>query len=125
MSLLSWFRRRQSERLNFEREWKVFIDGHTIELLAPKQPAQRLELGRLSGVIVETNDSGPWGADVWWLLFGPQDTVAIAFPQGATGEQAVIDRLMALPGFDHGEMIKAMRSTGNAVFPVWRAPGLE
>lgn len=74
----------------------------------------------LSGVAIETNDSGPWGADVWWLLFGVNDQLVCAYPQGATGEQAVIDLLMALPSFDHSEMSRAMCSTGNATFPVWR-----
>ena len=76
----------------------------------------------LSGVIIETNDTGPWGADVWWLLFGRDDQVACAFPQGATGESDIIDFLIALPSFDHGQMIKAMGSTNNAVFPVRRRP---
>jgi len=74
----------------------------------------------LGGVIIETNDSGPWGADVWWLLFGSDDKVAVAFPQGASGEKAVVDYLIALPGFDHGAMIDAMQSADNNVFPVWR-----
>lgn len=76
----------------------------------------------LSGVIIETNDTGPWGADVWWLLFGGDDRVVCAFPQGTTGEADVIKFLTALPAFDLGEMIKAMGSTSNAVFPVWRRP---
>ena len=59
-------------------------------------------------------------ADVWWLLFGADDRIAVAFPQGASGEQEAIDWLIALPGFDHEAMIMAMGSTGNAVFPVWR-----
>ena len=80
----------------------------------------RLALAELNGVMIETNDSGPFGADVWWLLFGADDRVAVAFPQGAAGEQAAIDWLAGLPGFDHDAMIMAMGSTANAVFPVWR-----
>ncbi len=78
-------------------------------------------MSELRGVIIETDDSGPWGADLWWLLFGADDRVAVAFPGGATGEQVVIDRLMALPGFDFETMTRAMGSTEVAVFPVWRA----
>lgn len=74
----------------------------------------------LSGVAIETNDSGPWGADVWWLLFGAGDGLACASPMGATGEDSAVNHLAALPGFDHGEMVKAMTSTDNALFPVWR-----
>jgi hypothetical protein len=70
--------------------------------------------------MIETNDSGPFGADIWWLLFGADDRLACAFPQGAAGEKAAVDRLLGLPGFDHEAMIMAMGSTGNAVFPVWR-----
>ncbi|NIJ64690.1 hypothetical protein FHR20_001621 [Sphingomonas leidyi] len=76
----------------------------------------------LSGIAIETDDSGPWGADVWWLLFGRDDQLACAFPQGATGEGTVIDHLSALPSFDHAEMIKAMTSTENTTFAVWRRP---
>jgi hypothetical protein len=74
----------------------------------------------LSGVMIETNDSGPFGPDVWWLLFGADDRLACAFPQGAVGEQVVVNSLLGLPGFDHEAMIMAMGSTSNAVFPVWR-----
>ena len=75
---------------------------------------------QLSGVAIETNDTGPWGADVWWLLFGPEDRLVASYPQGATGEESLLDYLIELPGFDHAEMIKAMSCAENAVFPVWR-----
>lgn len=74
----------------------------------------------LAGVMIETNDSGPWGADVWWLMFDENDQLACAFPQGATGESDAIDFFMQLGGFDNEAMIAAMGSTDNAVFPVWR-----
>jgi len=103
-----------------EALWQLSVDQEHIELTAQDGTFTRLEKSALRGVIVETNDSGPWGADVWWLLFGVDDTVALAYPQGATGEQAVLDWLIALPGFDQEAMIRAMGSTRNAVFPVWR-----
>src|SRR4051794_23331757 len=62
----------------------------------------------LTLVAIATNDSGPWGADVWWLMYGADGRLACGFPQGATGEKNVLDALMALPGFDQREMIKAM-----------------
>ena len=74
----------------------------------------------ISGVVIETNDTGPWGADVWWQIFGPKDMLVCAFPQCARGEVAAVNALMALPGFDCEQMIAAMASTRNATFPVWR-----
>lgn len=74
----------------------------------------------LASVAIATNDSGPWGADVWWLLYGVDGQLACGFPQGATGEKSVLDALLALPGFDKNEMIKAMGCTSNATFIVWQ-----
>ena len=96
------------------------MDGERISVRDDAGETKALAKGDLSGVAVETNDSGPWGADVWWLLFDGSDRLACAFPQGATGEKAVIDHIMALPAFDHEAMIKAMASTENALVPVWR-----
>jgi hypothetical protein len=120
VGIWSWFRRRQSQGRSFEAGWNVALDAHAIVVKPPKRPAQSDSLADLRGVIIETNDTGPWGADVWWLLFGADDRVAASSPQGATGEKAVIYYLMALPGFDFEAMGRAMRSTNNAVFPVWR-----
>src|SRR5689334_17648014 len=109
-----------SARTEPESLWTVEVDEDTIKVTDHNGAASVLPKAELSGVIIETNDSGPWGADVWWLLFGVNDQLACAFPQGATNENDAIDYLLALPGFDHGEMINAMRSPDNASFPVWR-----
>jgi hypothetical protein len=103
-----------------EAAYIVSVEGDGISVADPKGEEKTLALADISGVMIETNDSGPVGADVWWLLFGADDRIAAAFPQGASGERDAIDWLIALPGFDHDAMIMAMGSTGNAVFPVWR-----
>jgi hypothetical protein len=103
-----------------EAAYIVGVEGEGISVADPNGEEKALPLAELSGVMIETNDSGPSGADVWWLLFGADDRIAVTFPQGATGEKAVIDWLIALPGFDHEAMIMAMGSTADAVFPVWR-----
>jgi hypothetical protein len=103
-----------------EAAYVVSVEGNGISVADPNGDEKTLALEDLSGVMIETNDSGPSGADVWWLLFGADDRIAVAFPQGATGERDAIDWLIALPGFDHEAMVMAMGSTANAVFPVWR-----
>ena len=103
-----------------EAAYIVSVEGDGINVADPNGGETALAFDDLSGVMIETNDSGPSGPDVWWLLFGADDRIAVAFPQGASGEQGAIDWLIALPGFDHEAMIMAMGSTGNAVFPVWR-----
>lgn len=103
-----------------ESEWLVECGADVLRVTDAKQDVRQLAKSDLSGVVIETNDSGPWGADVWWLLFGVDDKVALAYPQGATDEDETLAYLMSLPGFDHEKMVEAMSSTGNAVFPVWR-----
>jgi hypothetical protein len=103
-----------------EAAYIVSVEGDGLSVADPNGEEKSLALADLNGVMIETNDSGPVGTDVWWLLFGADDSIAAAFPQGATGERQAIDWLLALPGFDHDAMIMAMGSTANAVFPVWR-----
>lgn len=118
--VFDWLFRRKQVRLEPESRWTVAIDQASITVTDPSGQRKDVATDELSGVLIETNDSGPWGADLWWLLFGDDDRVACMFPQGATGESEAIDYLMSLPAFDHQEMTLAMRSTDNAVFPVWR-----
>lgn len=85
---------------------------------APKQAEQRINMAELAAVYVETNDSSPRGADVWWLLNDNTGQTKVAFPQMATGETEAIARLQQLPGF----AIRGMNSTANARFECWPSP---
>jgi len=118
-NVFGWFRKKH-QTLQPEARWTVGMEGNRITIRDDAGQITSIAKSDLSGVAIETNDSGPWGADVWWLLFDSADEMTCSFPQGATGEDALIAYLSALPSFDHGEMISAMRSTSNAVFPVWR-----
>jgi translation initiation factor IF-1 len=92
--------------------------GDEIVCRAPGRAEQRIRMADLGAVYVETNDSGPWGADVWWLLDDITGQTRVAFPQMATGEEAALERLRRLPGFE----VRGMNSTGNARFICWPAP---
>lgn len=85
---------------------------------APKQAEQRISMADLGAVYVETNDSGPWGADVWWLLYDKSGQTRVTFPQVATGEEAALERLRLLPGFE----VRGMNSIANARFMCWPTP---
>lgn len=119
--MFGWLRRKPAP-LSPESLWRVTIDDDAIHVMDDQGGRSAVAIRDLSGVAIETNDSGPWGIDLWWLLFDADDRMAGAVPQGATGEQALIDFAMTLPDFDHQKMTKAMRSTANASFALWRAP---
>ncbi|HEY0311452.1 MAG TPA: hypothetical protein VGC56_03060 [Allosphingosinicella sp.] len=103
-----------------EALWTVTIADQVVEVTDDRGKRKSIALPALGGVTIETNDSGPWGMDVWWMLFDLDHRLACAFPLGATGEQPVVAELTALKGFDHAEMLRAMGSTANAMFLLWK-----
>ncbi|MBS0385746.1 MAG: hypothetical protein JSS00_10415 [Proteobacteria bacterium] len=119
--MFRWFRKTSQKpvRLMPESKWRLECTD-VLRVTDDHGDVKEISKDELASIIVETNDTGPWGADVWWLLFGPNDQMAMAYPQGATGEDAMLSYFTSLPGFDHAKLIEAMGSTQNAVFPVWR-----
>lgn len=103
-----------------ESRWSVSVKAEHLIEVQPNGTTTSTSLDRIQQIKIATNDSGPWGADVWWVFEGLAGAVLSAFPQGATGEQGVVDWAMALPGFDHSTMGAAMASVENAEFVVWR-----
>jgi len=85
---------------------------------APGQPVERISVADIGAVYVETNDSGPWGADDWWLLNYKAGETKVAFPQLATGEEGALARLRLLHGFE----VRGMNSGENARFMCWPTP---
>jgi hypothetical protein len=99
----------------------LFVVTITDDEIRNRRPDGKIEciaLKELSKVLVETNDTGPVGMDVWWILEGASAEQLVCFPLGATGGSAVLDRLRQLPGFE----IRGMNSTQNAQFECWPIP---
>jgi predicted metal-dependent HD superfamily phosphohydrolase len=72
-------------------------------------------------VLVLTTDEGPFVEDVFVVLVGGERGVVAG--QGDEGARALLDRLLALPGFDHARFVTAMECTSNARFEVWERGG--
>jgi len=104
--------------------WSLALTEAEIQITDHAGQIRRIATRDLSGVIIETHPqhSGPWGADLWWMLFDAQGNLTCAFPQGATGEAEVAGWLRSLPGFDHPAMAAALASEEKAIFPVWQKP---
>jgi hypothetical protein len=83
----------------------------------PTGTEQRIKVANLGSVLFETADDALFGID-WWLLNNRKGELAVAFPLGATGEQAALDRLRALPEFK----MDGMNSTGSGHFLCWKSP---
>jgi hypothetical protein len=99
----------------------VRVADDELSIQAPDGVATRIAVRELREIVVETNDSGPGGADVWWRLFAAEGRAAGTYPGGATGEAAALQTFQTLPGFDNAALIEAMGSTSNRRFVVYRA----
>lgn len=116
--MFGWLKKRFA-RPDMEARWTVSLEPNQVRVADDMGRVIAVAKDAIAGVAIETNDAGPWGADVWWLLSDHDGQLLCRFPQGATGEAIVTDHLMGLPGFDYEQMVKAMASTAIAVFPVW------
>lgn len=98
----------------------VTVSETDIVIRRPDGQSESLPLVELSKVTIVTNDSGPWGADVWWVMEGATGKSSCAFPQGATGESKALEYVQGLPAFNNEAFIQAMGSTSNSRFVCWQ-----
>lgn len=121
-NVIAWYRRKREERqaaLMFERQVVVRFDDEGIAAAYPGGEVQAISWPEVQCVAIETNDSGPWGADVWWLI--EDGAHRCAYPGGATGEQeALAEYPRRFPGFEDAAVIEAMGCTSNARFVCWQ-----
>jgi hypothetical protein len=117
-----WFRttlRQRTDAALFERKVMVQTDEHGISATYPDGTIQSIRWDAVRRVAIETNDSGPWGADVWWLIEGSQ--AHCTYPGGATGEIEALKALESrLAGFNDERVVQAMGCTSNKRFVCWQ-----
>jgi len=100
----------------------VTTDTAGVACRHPDGQVESIAWDDLDAVVVETNDTGPFGTDVLWLLVGKAGRGGCVVPQGATGERELLDALFRLPGFDSEQFIAAMACTEDRTFVCWRRP---
>ncbi len=111
---------RGQPRLMPEAQCLVEIDDVGISCKYPGGEEPRISWDELAAVNIRTNDSGPWGTDVFWGFHGRDGKAKLVIPGGATGEGEMLEALQRLPGFDDAAVIKAMGCTSNNWFECWR-----
>jgi hypothetical protein len=98
--------------------YRVSITDDEIRVAHPSGNTDRVPFRDLAKVVVETNDSGPWGADVWWHWYGDSQAVC-SYPQGATGEDQALAFVQTLNAFNDDQLRSAMGCTSNRRFVVY------
>lgn len=120
-SIVGWWKERlktRREALMFERQVQLTWDDTGLTATFPAGNGQAIAWADINSIAIETNDSGPWGADVWWRIEGSQSLVA--YPQGAMGEEQMLEELSRrFPALNHEAVALAMCCTDNARFVCW------
>ena len=118
MGVAQRLRRPRENMLRPEDEVEVRSDDQRITATYPDGVVQSVRWDQIDRVIIETDASGPWGADLWWVFEGAG--LRCAYPNGATGEQEALESLRQhLVGFSDAAVGEAMRTTTNARFLCW------
>ena len=118
MGILKWlFGKKSSCKLYPECDFIVTVDERGVECKRPNGDVEFVPWDDLRGVTIRTTDQGPAVADVFWVLVGEKGGCMI--PQGATGEEVLMQRLQQLPGFNNEAVIQAMTCTENSTFICW------
>jgi hypothetical protein len=112
MGFFDWFHRRRQRA-------RIVLDDLGVTQHWPEGVVETISWSDLREVRVYTTDKGPWAEDVFFSLLGPDDA-SVVVPQEAEGSQALVERLIKLPGFDERLFIEAMGSTSNREFICWR-----
>ena len=113
-----WNAYKESRKVLDERSVIVRTDLEGISAKYPNGEISSIRWDAVNIIAIDTNDSGPWGYDVWWVFEGSEDKCV--YPGGSTGD---LDALKVLeekfPGFRDDAVIKAMGSTSNNRFVCW------
>ncbi|HET6762017.1 MAG TPA: hypothetical protein VFH27_00060 [Longimicrobiaceae bacterium] len=126
-----WMRQRRRRRaecpdggLYPECRFRVTLDSTGVTCAHPERSPERVRWSDLVRFDVCTTSAGPSGTDLWWML-AASDGSTCAVPQGATGEEALLQCLLSLPGIDWKTFGAAMASTDNRTFTCWPGAGTE
>ena len=104
-----------STKQRLKTEYIVEITDGALTVTDPKDDTHSIGLDKITSIITQTNDSGPWGEDVWFIITGEDADEICVYPLGATNEEAALAYFSSLPGFE----LKGMDSTTNEQFICW------
>ena len=107
------------KKVSLTQKYIVEITDSALSVTDPDENTRSIALNKIISIITETNDSGPWGEDVWFIIAGAGADEICVYPLGAENEDAALAYFSTLPGFT----LKGMNSTANQQFVCWTKSG--
>jgi hypothetical protein len=120
--MLEWIRNLLKPRTKLMPESLFIVELKTNEICFTDayNHSSSIRIDDIGEFWVETNDTGPLFTDVWFVLISSSSNSRYPFPQGATGEQAILDFLFKFPNFDFESFNSAMSCVEVQQFLCWR-----
>jgi hypothetical protein len=107
-------------KLNPEARNVISFDDRQIRVTYSNGETRSILWTDITMVGIRTTDEGPFLPDVFWGLHGVDKSPEVVYPQGATGDSALLEAMeRRLAGFDNRKVIEAMGSADHAFFLVW------
>jgi hypothetical protein len=103
---------------SYERKYLVSVSDHSIALTDPHGSVASIPWPELASVCIVTTSLGPWVCDYWYVLSGIATECSV--PLGATGQEQLVERLHALPGWDFEQELQALGSATENRFLCWQ-----
>jgi hypothetical protein len=116
--MFGWLRKRLQRPFPLDL-WSVKFANGEIVTYDGQGAQMTIPASDLRKVVIATDDSGPWGADVMFLLYSSELNPVALFPLEAEGRDEFIAWLKTFPGFRGDEVRKAMGSTQVARFEIF------
>ncbi len=117
---LGRFTIRIKQPVDLEKPGRVNFAEKAITYVSAGRVEKCVRWEDLREVSIVTTNEGPWLEDVFWVFVGSDGSAACVVPQGAEGADEVFGHVEKLAGYDDQQVIKAMGSTDNAKFIVWK-----
>ena len=118
MGFLDRLFKKKEERKQPEDCYEISITDEHVKVEHPKGDIEQIKWNEIEKISIVTTDEGPFLPDVWLILMGNEK--GCSMPQGAPKYDEVYDIISKYEGFDFEQVIKAVTSTDNAKFELWK-----
>jgi hypothetical protein len=119
---MDWFRRMLSRMgKSVEHPFgRVDFDPVSVRYHAPDGVMHVIRWDEVDEIGIVRTDEGPMSDDLFFTLTTADHQRGCAVPQSATGTDALVAHLEALPGFSRRSLTDAMGSTTSESFTLWK-----
>ena len=101
-----------------ESDYIAEYDEDEVRCFRPDGTTEKVAWADLTRIYIMTTGDGPTGCDWYWIFEGKESGCAV--PQGAAGEDLLLERIQALPDFNNQAILDAAPSTSHATFICWQ-----